>query len=51
MIVNHIGNAPLDKATVVAVRHGQTYTQTDSLGDGDDVSTRLIHQTVYVDVK
>lgn len=51
VIVNRIGNAPLDQATVVAVRHGQTYTQTDSLGDDDDVSTRLIHQTVYVDVK
>ena len=51
VIVNRVGTSPLDQATVVAVRRGQTYTQTDSLGDGDDVSTRVINKTVYVDVK
>ena len=30
VIVNRIGSAPLDQATVVAVRPGQTYSRTDS---------------------
>lgn len=51
VIVNRIGNAPLDKASVVAIRHGQVYTQTDSLGVGGDRNTRVINKTVYVDVK
>lgn len=51
VIVNRIGNAPLDKATVVAVRPGQTYTQTNSLGVSGDRNTRVINKTVYVDVK
>lgn len=51
VIVNRIGNAPLDKATVVAIRPGHTYTQTDSLGVGGDLNTRVINKTVYVDVK
>ncbi|KUI21487.1 hypothetical protein AU193_03615 [Mycobacterium sp. GA-1285] len=51
VIVNRIGNAPLDKASVVAIRPGQTYTQTDSLGVGGDLNTRVINKTVYVDVK
>ncbi|HEX2211957.1 MAG TPA: hypothetical protein VHH12_00505, partial [Mycobacterium sp.] len=51
VVVNRIGNAPLDKASVVAVRPGQTYTQTDSLGVGDNLTTRVINKTVYVDVR
>lgn len=51
VVVNRIGNAPLDKASVVAVRPGQTYTQTDSMGVGHDLNTRVINKTVYVDVK
>ncbi|ULE34782.1 hypothetical protein [Mycobacterium sp. IDR2000157661] len=51
VIVNRIGNAPLNEATVVAVRSGQTYTQTDSLGVGDNLTTRVTNKTVYVDVK
>ncbi|BBY44987.1 hypothetical protein [Mycolicibacterium celeriflavum] len=51
VIVNRIGNAPLAEASVVAVRPGQTYTQTDSLGIGGDRNTRVINKTVYVDVK
>lgn len=51
VIVNRIGDAPLDKATVVAIRPGQTYTRTDSVGVGDDLTTRVINKTIYVDVK
>ena len=51
VIVNRIGNAPLDQASVVAVRHGQTYSRTDHSGAGDDLSTKLLNKTVYVDVK
>jgi hypothetical protein len=51
VIVNRIGNAPLDQASVVAVRHGQTYTQTDSATPGDTMETRVLNKTVYVDVK
>ena len=45
VIVNRIGSTPLDQATVVAVRPGQTYSRTDSgiTGAGN--------KTVYVDVK
>jgi hypothetical protein len=51
VIVNRLGNAPLDRASVVAVRPGQTYTQTDSSTPGDSFQTRVLNKTVYVDVK
>ena len=51
VIVNRIGNAPLEQASVVAIRGGQTYSRTDRSGPGDDLSTKLISRTVYVDVK
>lgn len=51
VIVNHVGNTPLDQATVVAVRPGQTYTRTDSGNPGDDLLTQVTGKTVYVDVK
>lgn len=51
VIVNRIGSAPLEQASVVAVRSGQTYSRTDHSGPGDDLSTKLLNQTVYVDVK
>lgn len=51
VIVNRIGNAPLDKATVVAVRPGHTYSRTDSSQPGEDRITTLLSKTVYVDVK
>jgi hypothetical protein len=51
VIVNRIGNSPLDRATVVAVRPGQTYTETNRVGVGDDLHTRVVNKTVYVDVK
>ncbi|MCT7661500.1 hypothetical protein [Mycobacterium deserti] len=51
VVVNRIGNAPLDQASVVSVRSGQTYTRTDHSGPGDDLSTKVLNKTVYVDVK
>lgn len=51
VIVNRIGSAPLEQASVVAVRSGQTYSRTDHSGPGDDLSTKLLGKTVYVDVK
>jgi hypothetical protein len=53
VIVNRIGTAPLERASVVAVRPGQTYSRTDSSlpGAGDDISTIVTNKTVYLDVK
>jgi len=51
VIVNRIGNAPLEQASVVAVRPGQTYSRTDHSGPGDDLTTKVLNKTVYVDVK
>lgn len=51
VIVNRIGSAPLNQANVLAVRPGQTYTQTDSMGVGHDLNTRVTNKTVYVDVQ
>ena len=50
VIVNRIGDTPLDQATVVAVRPGQTHDTTDSRGGGS-IKTTVTSQTVYVDVK
>ncbi|OBG82269.1 hypothetical protein A5733_01385 [Mycobacterium sp. NS-7484] len=51
VIVNHVGSTPLNKATVVAVRPGQTYSRTDSGSPGGDLQTTVLNKTVYVDVK
>jgi hypothetical protein len=51
VIVNRIGATPLDQATVVAVRPGQTYSRTDSGNPGDSFTTTVTDKTVYVDVK
>ena len=53
VIVNRIGTAPLNQATVVAVRPGQTYSRTDTgvPGAGNDIYTTVTDKTVYVDVK
>jgi hypothetical protein len=51
VVVNRLGSAPLEQASVVAVRPGQTYSRTDHSGPGDDLSTKLLNKTVYVDVK
>ncbi|OBK76730.1 hypothetical protein [Mycobacterium sp. 1274761.0] len=51
VIVNRLGGTPLDRATVVAVRPGQTYSRTDSGNPGDDFGTTVTNKTVYVDVR
>jgi hypothetical protein len=51
VIVNRTGTTPLDQATVVAVRPGQTYSRTDSGTPGDSFGTTVTGKTVYVDVK
>ena len=51
VIVNRVGATPLEKATVVAVRPGQTYSRTDSANPGDDPATTVTSKTVYVDVR
>ena len=51
LIVNRVGGTPLDQATVVAVRPGQTYSRTDSGNPGDSLQTTVTDKTVYVDVK
>jgi hypothetical protein len=51
VIVNRTGSTPLDKATVVAVRPGQTYSRTDSGTPGDSFGTTITDKTVFVDVK
>ena len=51
VIVNRVGATPLEKATVVAVRPGQTYSRTDSGNPGDDLATTVTSKPVYVDVR
>ena len=53
VIVNRTGAVPLDQATVVAVRPGQTLSRTDSgvPGAGNDLHTTVTNKTVYVAVK
>jgi hypothetical protein len=51
VIVNRVGGTPLEQATVVAVRPGQTYSRTDSGNPGDTLQTTVTSKTVYVDVK
>lgn len=53
VIVNRIGTAPFDKATVVAVRPGQTFSRTDTgvPGAGNDIYTTVTNKTIYVDVR
>ncbi len=51
VIVNRVGATPLDQATVVAVRQGQTFSRTDSGNPGDSLATTITSKTVYVDVK
>ena len=51
VIVNRVGGTPLEQATVVSVRPGQTYSRTDSGNPGDSLETTVTNKTVYVDVK
>ena len=52
VIVNRLGSTPLDQATVVAVRPGQSFSRTDSgvPGAGNDLITTVTGKTVYIDV-
>ncbi|MGV9798581.1 hypothetical protein ACWDTP_11055 [Mycobacterium sp. NPDC003449] len=51
VIVNRTGSTPLDKASVVAVRPGQTFSRTDSSNPGGNLQTTVLSKTIYVDVK
>jgi hypothetical protein len=54
VIVNRLGNAPLDQATVVAVRPGPTHTRVNAgvpIIGSDDNFTTVQERTVFVDVK
>jgi hypothetical protein len=54
VIVNRLGNAPLDQAEVVAVRRGQTYTHVNAgtpIIGGHDNYTTVSDRIVYVDVR
>jgi hypothetical protein len=53
VIVNRLGSTPLDQATVVAVRPGQSFSRTDSgvPGAGNDLITTVTGKTVYIDVR
>jgi hypothetical protein len=51
VIVNRVGGTPMDQATVVSVRPGQTYSRTDSGTPGDSLETTITGKTIYVDVK
>jgi hypothetical protein len=53
VIVNRLGSTPLDQATVVAVRPGQSYSRTDSgvAGAGNHLITTVTGKTVYIDVR
>ena len=54
VIVNRLGNTPLDQAEVVAVRQGQSYTRINAgqpvFGSQSNYST-VQDNIVYVDVK
>lgn len=53
VIVNRLSSTPLDQATVVAVRSGQSYSRTDSgvREPENDLITTVTGKTVYIDVR
>jgi hypothetical protein len=51
VIVNRIGEAPLEQASVVAIRPEQTYRPAGLKGAVNDLRIKLPNKTVYVDVK
>ena len=51
VVVNRVGDPPLDHASVVSVRPGQTYTGTDSGNPSEELFTTVSDKTIYVDVK
>lgn len=50
VILNKLGDAPLDQATVVAVRPGREITHRLT-GSGGDSIEQVLYTTLYVDVK
>jgi hypothetical protein len=50
VILNKVGNAPLDQCTVSAVRPGHTHSRTDHGVPGGALTTTVISKTVYIDV-
>ena len=50
VILNKLGDAPLDQATVVAVRPGREVTHRVTESGGDSIE-QVLYTTVYVDVK
>lgn len=51
VIVNRIGDAPLEEASVIAIRSEQTYSPAALKGPGNDLRVKIPTKTVYVDVK
>jgi hypothetical protein len=52
VVLNKVGNAPLEQCSVTAVRPGQTYSRTDSGVPGaNHPVTTITNQTVYVDLR
>ncbi len=54
VVVNRLGNAPLDQAEVVAIRSGQTFTHINAgqpVIGSDSNYTTVQDKIVYVDVK
>jgi hypothetical protein len=52
VVLNKVGNAPLEQCTVTSVRPGQTYSRTDSGVPGaNHPVTTVTNQTVYVDLR
>ena len=50
VVLNKLGDAPLDQATVVAVRPGREVTHRVTESGGDSIE-QVLYTTVYVDVK
>ncbi len=52
VVMNKVGNAPLDTCKISGVRPGQTIIRMDSgvPGAGTDHTTTVVSRTVYVDV-
>ncbi len=52
VVVNKLGNGPLQACSISGVRPGQTITRMDSgvPGAGDDHTTTVVSMTVHVDV-
>jgi hypothetical protein len=51
VIVNRIGDTPLERASVIAIRPEQTYSPAGLKGPGNDLRVKVPNKTVYVDVK